>query len=293
MVIVLHAGAARRRRNRVRVTDVRTGEPVWRHRDAARFWESNGGAGPRGTPTVATAASIRSARPEFSTPSMRPLAPWRGRAMPSPTLASKIPGWGFASSPLVVGDVVIVAASGRLAAYDVATGKPRWLGERVARATARRTSRRSAASRRSCSEPRLGDDQRRAGRRHGALGARVGATGRQHRAAGRVSETATSCSLRGCDGRHRHAPCRGVARAPADGRSQERWTSRGLKPYFNDFVVHKGHAYRLRRQHSLVHRLSQTARASGRADATATGSSCCCRTRTCCWCCRRKASSRW
>ena len=36
--------------------------------------------------------------------------------------------WGFASSPLVVGDIVIVATAGVLAAYDAATGHPRWLG---------------------------------------------------------------------------------------------------------------------------------------------------------------------
>jgi len=50
----------------------------------------------------------------------------------------KTPTWGFASSPLVADDLVIVGVSGRLVAYDRVSGAPRWLARPVARATARR-----------------------------------------------------------------------------------------------------------------------------------------------------------
>src|SRR5258705_11573846 len=34
-----------------------------------------------------------------------------------------------------------------------------------------------------------------------------------------------------------------IAHASGVWTASERWTSNGLKPWFNDFVVHKGHAY--------------------------------------------------
>jgi hypothetical protein len=34
-----------------------------------------------------------------------------------------------------------------------------------------------------------------------------------------------------------------VAQGAEGWRAEERWTTNGLKPYFNDFVVHKGHAF--------------------------------------------------
>lgn len=105
-----------------------TGQPVWSHSDAARFFESNAGAGPRGTPTLSNGRVYTFG----ATGILNALDAANGNVVWSRNVASEtnteVPFWGFSSSPLVTGDVVIVAASGKLVAYEAATGKRRWLG---------------------------------------------------------------------------------------------------------------------------------------------------------------------
>jgi outer membrane protein assembly factor BamB len=107
--------------------DATTGEPVWMHRDATRFWDSHVGAGPRATPAVAGGRVYALG----ATGILNALDAADGAVVWSRNAASdtgaKLPTFGFVSSPLVVDDVVIVHG-GALVAYDLVTGDPRWFG---------------------------------------------------------------------------------------------------------------------------------------------------------------------
>ena len=217
-----------------------TGEPVWRHRDAVRFYESNGGAGPRATPTLSRGRVYTLG----ATAVLNALDARSGKVVWSRNAATdtgrKIPEWGIASSPLVVDDIVVVAVSGTLAAYDLATGSPRWVGPQHGG---------------SYSSPQLvtldGVRQILVLSAPGAVSVSP-ADGKllwEHTwEGGAIVQPAITAdggvlinamSMMGGMATRRLA----VTRGPGGWTAEERWTSNGLKPYFNDFVVHKGHAF--------------------------------------------------
>ena len=217
---------------------VTTGKPVWKHRNPARFWESNAGAGPRGTPTLSNGRVYTFG----ATGIVNALDARNGAVVWSLNAASdtgaKTPMWGFASSPLVFDDLVIIAASGQLVAYDIATGDRRWLGPSGGGA--------------SYSSPHLLTID---GVAQVLLLSATGLTsvtpsdGKllwQHAWEGYpiVQPALTAdgdvlISVTDSSGTRRLA----VAQGPGGWTVAERWTSDGLKPYFNDFVVHEGHAF--------------------------------------------------
>jgi outer membrane protein assembly factor BamB len=223
-----------------------TGEPVWTHRDAARFFEANAGAGPRGTPTLSDgrvytlgATGILNALDASDGAVV-----WSRDAASdtdgTPSMAggiTKVPDWGFASSPLVVGNVVIVAVAGQLVAYDLATGKPRWFGPDGGV---------------SYSSPQLVTID---GIAQVLLLSGTGATSVAP-ADGKVfwehawkgfpivqpaltADGDILITASGESGTRRIA----VAHGSGGWTVEERWTSINLKPYFNDFVIHEGHAF--------------------------------------------------
>lgn len=221
--------------------DLATGQPVWMHQDHARFWESNAGAGPRATPalsgghvyTLGATGIVNALNAADGT------VTWSRNA--TAETGSKIPNWAFAGSPLVINDCVIVATAGRLAAYDRGTGKPRWTGP---------TGGGGYSSPHAATLD--GVDQILLLRGAGIIGVAPDSGhllwNYEWRGDGIVQPALTAegdlllgsgSGLGAAVGVRRIS----VTHAPAGWSAQERWSSPGLKPYFNDFVVHRGHAY--------------------------------------------------
>jgi outer membrane protein assembly factor BamB len=152
-------------------------------------------------------------------------------------IGAKVPYWGFSSSPLVVGDVVIVAVSGTLVAYDLATGKPRWSGPDRGE---------------SYSSPQLmtieGVAQivQLSGNGPAGVAPADGKLLWEHQWKGfpivqpaLTADGDVLITASGESGMRRIA----VAHGPGGWTVERRWGSNELKPYFNDFVVHKANAF--------------------------------------------------
>ncbi|HEY3581177.1 MAG TPA: PQQ-binding-like beta-propeller repeat protein [Pyrinomonadaceae bacterium] len=213
-----------------------TGQPVWSHRDNARFFESNAGAGPRATPTLSGGRVYTFG----ATGILNALDAGTGAVVwthnVSTDTGTQIPFWGFASSPLVIGDEVIVAASGQLVAYDVATGNKRWVGP---------------AGGGSYSSPQLvtlgGVSQVLLMSSNTATSVSP-SDGKQLWSHAWSVNTIVQPAVTG-DGdvlitsQENGARRLAIAHNGASWSVSERWTSNGLKPYFNDFVIHKGYAF--------------------------------------------------
>ena len=220
--------------------DLKTGKPVWTHSDSARFWESNAGAGPRGTPTIHDGrAYALGATGILNALDARSGAVVWTRNAESDT-GAKRPGWGYSGSPLVVGNAVFVAVSGRLAAYDLATGNRRWVGDDGGE---------------SYSSPQVltigGVEQVLLLGGHGVTSfapadgkvlwkhAWKGFASLQPAMTADGGVLIATSSEAGGMGTRRLA----VAQGTGGWTAKEVWTSPGLKPYFNDMVVQDGYAY--------------------------------------------------
>ncbi len=214
-----------------------TGEPVWKHATATRFWESNAGAGPRGTPTLHAGRVYTFG----ATGTLNVLDARNGSLIWTRNVASdtesKTPGWGFSSSPLIVGDIVAIASSGALAAYEMENGELRWF---------------ESLGGEGYSSPHLltidGVQQilQMSGAGLASISPSDGKVLWEHvwkgypivqPAIADGGEVLISTGDRS-GVRRIH-----VSKSSDGWTAEERWTSNRLKPYFNDFVVHEGHAF--------------------------------------------------
>jgi outer membrane protein assembly factor BamB len=224
--------------------DAGSGAEIWVHADHDRFDEAMGGPGPRATPTFHEGKLYtQGARGRLNCLNAATGSVKWSRDIVADS-GARLPEWGYAASPLVARGVVTVFAGGAdgksVLGYDAASGEPVWHGG---------TGQLSYCS---LQPARLEDvDQL-------VIATDQGLT---------AFDPATGAVLWRYDW-----PMQGMARvvqpAVVDGSSvligtgfgygtrrvevrrdgdswaaQEKWTTRAIKPYYNDLVVHRGHVY--------------------------------------------------
>ena len=224
--------------------DAATGADLWSHEEFARFWDPLSSAGPRATPTFADGGRLYS---QGATGTLLCLDAASGRKIWSrDTLAdagAKLPDWGVASSPLVVQGIVVVYAAGQggkgLLGYRADSGDLAWTAD---------------AGVSSYSSPHLATI---AGRRQVlfisdkglvSVDPPTGKTLWEYAAQDKpprslqpllVSDNQFLVSL------GMEAPTDLIELTPSGDAytASKRWTSRNLKPSFNDFVTRDGYVY--------------------------------------------------
>jgi outer membrane protein assembly factor BamB len=224
--------------------DTETGEEIWTHANPARFYEVMAGVGPRATPTYHQGRIYALG----ATGLLDCLDASTGTPIWSRDLRTDAdrdtPLWGFASSPLVVGSVVLVHAGGQgdrgVMAYHLKTGELAWS---------------APAGTLSYSSPHLWQAQ---GQAQVLMSSDAGLvslapdTGQtlwnhawQTQGNPRIVQPHPVAENRVLLGTGVGYGTRLLSVLQLDGGWQvtEVWTSEKLKPYFNDFVVHQGAIY--------------------------------------------------
>lgn len=220
-----------------------SGLEIWTHPVESRFDDPLGGPGPRATPTLADGALfVMGAMGHL----MR-LDPLTGQLVWQQDLRQVAdcnpPMWGFSSSPLVVGQVVIVHAGGPgdkgILAFNVSDGKLAWT---------------SAAGRNTYSSPQiltLDDEPLVVMATNNGLSFLDPATGNSRLNYEWAIEGYRAVQPHLVNGDSVLLPSGAgvgtrrirISRSGDVLKTDDVWTSRDLKPDFNDLVVFDGHAY--------------------------------------------------